>query len=796
MNNYLYKFILSAALFCVYFSVAATPVSDVANTKHNLSATGAGVVKATSEDQICVFCHTPHAATTSAAPLWNKELSTADGAYTLYSSDSIDAVLEQPGGSSKLCLSCHDGAMMIGKVNVLNGVANSTIAMSGTAGDGTMPAGDGATTGFTRDLGVDLSNDHPISFDFTTALDSEIYDPTAVGHIDNRVSGVSPTIPLENNQVQCISCHDPHVKDSAGENIKFLRLNRTQKVASPTDGTFNSTNDIICLGCHKKSGWSNSAHANSQADVANETYTSAAATQREFTTGIKVWEAACLNCHDTHTIEGARKLLREGTDSATSPKAGGNPALEETCYQCHSSNGGLSNDGGVLTSQGTAGFAVPNVETDFQSTYAMPIDNVTEVHSISDENFNETTTLLGKGNLGNRHAECTDCHNPHRVKKNRLFNADASTPDAAGTHTHDYGHTNIASGVLAGTTGVEPVYGSTAWGSIPTSYTLKSGMPTTGGSTATASSYVTREYQVCLKCHSDNAWNTAPLTGPSIGLNGVAQYTDQAMEFQSPVGDQGEAVGGSVGAAANHRSWHPVMNNTGRSAVIRAGMSDTNFITPWNDTSGTNVGNQTMYCSDCHGSDTGIGSQTVVPGDGTENSDPWGPHGSSNPFILKGSWDTSALVPGGNELCFKCHSYDAYSNVANATDTNVVNFKSGFSSANTTASGAMGCTITTIQDQNNLHLGHRGKIGADLRCSWCHAAVPHGWKNKALLVDITTDSVCAGVEPCNDAPYFQNAMLGGGGVVNWKPSGYWQDTDCGGANGVASWMGGTCNAPP
>lgn len=771
MHNNLYKRISLLILLLGSLAVNAAPVADIANTKHNLSATGAGTVTATTEDQICVFCHTPHAATVGVSPLWNKELSTADGSYTLYSSDSIDAILEQPGGSSKLCLSCHDGAMMIGKVNVLEGAADVTIAMSGLAGDSTMPAGDGVTSGFTRDLGVDLSNDHPISFDYVTALDSEIYDPAAVSHIDNRTSGVHPTIPLENNQVQCISCHDPHVKDDAGEDIKFLRLNRIQKVASPTDGSFDSTNDIICLGCHKKAGWANSAHANSDVDVANETYTDTAAAQRDFPSGIQVWEAACLNCHDTHTVEGAKKLLREGTDSSASPKAGGSAAMEESCYQCHSSNGGLSNDGGVLTNQGTVGFAVPNVETDFNSSYAMPINNATEVHSISDEDFTESTTLLGKGNLTNRHAECTDCHNPHRVKKNRLFSDDATTPDAAGTHTHDYGHTNIASGVLAGTTGVEPVYGSSAWGAVASSYTLKQGSP--GVSSDVGSSYVTREYQVCLKCHSDYAWDTAPTTGPSIGLNSLTQYTDQAMEFQAPAGDTGEPGG-------NHRGWHPVMGATGRTAAVRAGMNPANFLAPWNDTSGTNIGNQTMYCSDCHGSD--VASLTDVVPDNGEDGNPWGPHGSANPFVLKGTWDNETGAAGATDtgICFKCHDWNQYGNPNNGAPQ-----LSGFRAQAPSAQ----CTLNN--EDINLHIGHAARIGVNLECTWCHAAVPHGYKNKAMLIDITTDSACNGVEPCTDGPYMLEGYLGGGGAINWVASGQWVSNDCGGRN----WMNNTCNAP-
>ena len=58
----------------------------------------------------------------------------------------------------------------------------------------------------------------------------------------------------------------------------------------------------------------------------------------------------------------------------------------------------------------------------------------------------------------NRHAECTDCHNPHRVVKFRSFigagGSIAGTPDPAGTHPHTDTvatiHTNILSGVLRG----------------------------------------------------------------------------------------------------------------------------------------------------------------------------------------------------------------------------------------------------------------------------------------------------------------------------------------------------------
>ncbi|HET9651718.1 MAG TPA: hypothetical protein VFP36_05990, partial [Usitatibacter sp.] len=235
----------------------AAGISDIRNTKHNLSASGGNAVTATSESQICVFCHTPHGATPGVSPLWNRKLGTTT--YTPYTSSSLDAnaiqgALDQPGGSSKLCLSCHDGTVAIGSVNVLNGVGSAvtqgtqTISMSGTGAGGTMPAGAGTTTGFTRNLGTDLTNDHPISVSYTNALalrdaelrvvDANQQYPAGTGTtIAVRGATSKPRLPLEpsgaggTGQVQCATCHDPHRRetDATKGPQKFLRLNRFQE---------------------------------------------------------------------------------------------------------------------------------------------------------------------------------------------------------------------------------------------------------------------------------------------------------------------------------------------------------------------------------------------------------------------------------------------------------------------------------------------------------------------------------------------------------------------------------------
>ena len=787
------RLIAISALFSVSNITFAETVSDVRNTRHNFSNTGPGVVTATTESQVCVFCHTPHQASAiPGAPLWNRQASGAT--YTPYTSNSVDAndIAATPGGSSKLCLSCHDGTIAIGSVNVLNAQTNVNISLTGTGAGGIIPSGAGDDTGFTRKLSTDLRNDHPISFTYDSALalaDGELRDPALNAHIGNRSAGVTPAVPLENDMVQCTSCHDPHIRDvDLTKNIKFLRLNRFQE-GIPSGGAFSQTNDIVCLACHDKLGlaWSSSAHADPLA--ANEQYSAAAATLREFPANQPVWKASCLNCHDTHTVQGARRLLREGTDGPGTPKTGGNAALEEACYTCHSSTGN------VLTGQGGGSFEVPNIKTDFTSFIHMPITTGdqpfgSETHDVTNANLVEDKA---KVNNANRHVECTDCHNPHRVTKNRLFNNTGNT--TAGTHNHTTGHTNIASGVLKGSWGLEPVYGSRSFSptNFPISYIVKSGDGGNGASTAVNSTYLTREYQICFRCHSDYAYgNTPPSLGDSggntsSGTNAVTQYTNQAMEFQAPSSHKGQTTTLDSGASSaysnnNHRSWHPVVDNTGRTTAIRDA-SAANWLSPFNATA--DIGNQTMYCSDCHGSDTASG--TVVPSGG-ENGNPWGPHGSSKNFLLKGDWDTGTGTGNSGDLCFKCHVFNRYAGTNGGS--------SGFGGSR----------------DSNLHSYHADKIGR-MRCTWCHVAVPHGWKNKAFLVNLNDVGPEVGLAPgtqvrnnttagYTNGPYYLNARLK---IRSFATSGNWSENNCGSAgapgNGQSGrdWMRDSnenCENPP
>ncbi len=845
--------------------VQAQRISDVRGTRHNLSSGGPGGTQSTAAgtSEVCVFCHTPHGGTQAdqggtpmRPPLWNRRVP-AGSTYTPYTSSSLDAqnivdgLNAQPGGSSKLCLSCHDGTLALGNVNVLNGSANVSIPMQGTGAGGVMPPGEGQASGFTRFLGTDLRNDHPISvtYDATLAVrdgelrvpdSSQRWPPGSGSVLAVRSPGYKPLLPLEPTglgglgQAQCATCHDPHTRelDPTKGNQKFLRAQRFQETAPANN--HNVAGDILCLSCHDKHNgfglYARSAHA--KPDVADETYRDASAALRDFPAGLPVWKASCLNCHDTHTVQGARRLTREGTDAPlpfSNPLAarqGGGPALENTCYQCHTTgaNSVLANPAGV-----------PDVQSEFSLSIRMPLTTheqgvTTEPHDIGG-NFSEPGLDCTSANnrcgadfvepraaLAQRHAECTDCHNPHRVIRNRLFNADPAVSDAKGTHridpAPDYTPSNLASGVLRGTYGVEPNYASPSFHVDPGNFTPKRGDPGANVSTAVTQPYVTREYQICLKCHSDHAYGNNPPSlgrpgGTALGSNGLTRYTNQAREFQAPQAHQGGGIGdvknlGANGGAGvpytsgNHRSWHPVLKETGRSLALRGISGAKN---PWASPFGNAgaVGTQTMYCSDCHGSRASTNG-SLEPDSGVA-----GPHGSQNDFLLKAPF--SASNPA---LCFKCHDRQVYSPTG---DSKKSGFFTGFC-----------CRGGRDDGKDQLHWYHWNKIlesdpNRTLKCNWCHAAVPHGWKNKALLVNLNDVGEEAGLpggnnefrmnangQSYNKEPYYLNAKLK---VRTFATSGNWTDTNCGSANSGSQfgtngnnaetgkdWMKSVCSNPP
>lgn len=229
----------------------------VINTKHNLSEWGPGTIKAApgnawgtgsySNAEICVFCHTPHAAYWVAggpnendeAPLWNHNGFTTS-TFNMYYSSTMDANMvggtrmnvpqtsNLVGYPSHACLSCHDGTMAVNALlnNAGSGVGTDPAMVNGI---NTIPPTSPSY------MGTDLQNDHPINFYYDAALYAA----------DNGLNNpANPPISnwLYNSTVQCSSCHSVHGTPDAtfpGNVVPMLLK-------------ISNANSALCTTCHNK----------------------------------------------------------------------------------------------------------------------------------------------------------------------------------------------------------------------------------------------------------------------------------------------------------------------------------------------------------------------------------------------------------------------------------------------------------------------------------------------------------------------------------------------------------------
>jgi predicted CXXCH cytochrome family protein len=219
------KYLIGAASVAMLVAtVASGPVQAQAlmlGTAHDLK----GNITAGSVE-VCIFCHTPHDASATITPLWNRTAGTA-GPYSMYDSTFSGSVenaqATSPEGVSLACLSCHDGSIAMESLLYDGGRTITAI---------------GVMTGV-RAVGDDgLQNDHPISI---------TYDPVAdTGGLNTVASITTAGLPLYSgsiytnaDQVECGTCHNPHEPTVAnGGNAKFLRV--------------DNTNSALCVTCHIK----------------------------------------------------------------------------------------------------------------------------------------------------------------------------------------------------------------------------------------------------------------------------------------------------------------------------------------------------------------------------------------------------------------------------------------------------------------------------------------------------------------------------------------------------------------
>ncbi len=255
--------------------------SGIVNTRHNLSVTGPGELRALTETRICVFCHTPHNAL-PATPLWNKKIEAIN--YNLYSSTTMAARPSQPDGPSRLCLSCHDGTIALGAVlRPAEGISMTT--------------GGGIPASRRSYLGTSLSDDHPVSFSYYDSLPNPELSPSP-----------PQGLLFYGSSLHCSTCHDAH--DNTYK--KFLAA--------------DNINSGLCTRCHIENGWIGSVHAGSPAVwngiLPDPWPRTGSSSDFGFVT---VAANGCENCHAPHNAGGPNRLLNAAEE-------------EQTCYPCHNGN--------------------------------------------------------------------------------------------------------------------------------------------------------------------------------------------------------------------------------------------------------------------------------------------------------------------------------------------------------------------------------------------------------------------------------------------------------------------------
>ncbi len=370
----------------------------------------------------------------------------------------------------------------------------------------------------------------------------------------------------------------------------------------------------ICAECHNKHLWTGAAHQTSQAvwngTAPNPWHLDLGPDRNNNYTDDTPEVHGCFSCHKTHGGQAGKALTKDQDSTGVE---------EGTCLVCHNGN-----------------VASKDISTVYSKFYTHPTTSNDNLHYRADLIEPSPTREVGidysyvydrQSNLtyvpDRRHAECVDCHNPHVAKQ--------------GNHTTGGLNGNVIGDNLLGSWGVEP----TPWGIAGAIATLYNKIYFTD--TTPLPDKV--EGYLCLKCHSYYAYSLSPPEttlpdGTLISQSDLTASLNPANEGFHPVFELGKNQP-PVGANSNWPISKPDLTSTFQCMVD--GNCDTDGVTHLS----------TITCSDCHGSDV--------------DTDPKGPHGSANRWILKGNETPFAASP--QNFCYNCHRRDVYGDEGFADNT-------------------------------------------------------------------------------------------------------------------------------
>ena len=317
----------------------------------------------------CVYCHAPHSGVGGNTPLWNQKLSKQT--YTPYTSTTEQNTGTQPtlGESSSLCLSCHDGTVAVGDT-----AAYGKITMAGSM--------------YQADVfGTNLQGSHPFSLLLPMKDSIDLAASLVSAH---KTADPTGKVQLVKNNVECNSCHNPHVQGMDPVSPNFLVI--------------NSASGQLCFACHDPNrvitgqvnplnNWPTGIHA-----IASNTVAANAGLGSYNT----IAQNACISCHQPHNAPGSARLLR-----APNPPLANVDTVSQSCATCHSTGMNISP-------------AAPNVFAEYAKNgigggalmgTAHPWPAGTNLHDANEPALLNVT----------RHASCADCHNSHSAKQVATF---------------------------------------------------------------------------------------------------------------------------------------------------------------------------------------------------------------------------------------------------------------------------------------------------------------------------------------------------------------------------------------
>lgn len=301
---------------------------------------------------------------------------------------------------------------------------------------------------------------------------------------------------------------------------------------------------------------------------------------------------SCATCHSTHRAQSSSLVL---ADSQTAQ-----------CATCH----GAAGLGGPADIAAEFAGATPN-DLGTRSFYS---------HELTANGHTTAKAEVAAGALSTRHAQCSDCHNPHDVTR-----APAAYDAATGT----WGKAGST-----GTVGVLATFG--AAGTAPTLTPL-----------GEDDAKVTAEQQVCYTCHSPFATQLEnDPARPSRDRTDVAKAFNPANTSYHPVEapgrNQSRKMADSLSGYSPYRLW--TLQTT-----------------------------DTIRCTMCHTS----GSTPA----GTDPAASLPVHASANRGILVRPYENRQLPPRGEyrrtanfALCLTCHAQAPYTSVSGAGATTATNF--------------------------------------------------------------------------------------------------------------------------